>query len=753
MQSSVRIASLIYPAPVAGTPTPPPWGRFAEIRQVVERSLPGVTASLFAQPETACDGSGAIDWYSNLAGQPIPLLDLPDTEQGEARRRLSDRLHAVARLAEELALQDPPDHDHAQLLTQALHYPGEQSVYVIADEPVLISWGGTAAGRHRDLTPAANAKAHNGIARWALPLLGLLLLAGLAFTGWWWYQQWTGQNLRAALESALESAQANQCQPTAPLTELSNWLDRIDPEAEDHPDIRMAVLTETGLCEEAAGLAQGLAAATDCAGLSALDATLSAYDQQRQPFRHLRIELDQRLSACRRVQDLESRLAAAGADCTAVAALDLEVRALAGQAYPLADLRHGLDQALSACRLAGELQPRIDTALGDCQPLRNLARETAGLLADLDTTSPPLAGIAETIAAGLTRCNLADYLEQELARSQGDCAALTGLKETLARDDPSREPLAAIQRRLAVALGQCKTLTDLEQRYAQSQGDCTRLRALEESLGQYRTNLRFLAIRTRVRQGLEVCDQASAVEDQIGAAGDCAKVRALGAELKDQGDPRFAKAQAALKGRLTDCDRLDRYTRLLAEAGQDCTRLKALERDLGRESARSLRPILQRLEQALIPCRPKPPPPVIVAPKPKPAPAPEPKTDTRPIAVPKPRPAPPPPPVPKGSGTFAMRGDCQGRLTISPSAGWNGDGVRHTVTIDPPGSARVARVTSSNRGCRNCQLSRVGGNTWRGDFWYVCSGRGIVPVSYSAYDAQGKLICSGSGSDLCLGRR
>jgi hypothetical protein len=108
--------------------------------------------------------------------------------------------------------------------------------------------------------------------------------------------------------------------------------------------------------------------------------------------------------------------------------------------------------------------------------------------------------------------------------------------------------------------------------------------------------------------------------------------------------------------------------RLLAEAGQDCTKLKALERDLGRESARSLRPIRQRIEQALIPCRPTPPPPVVVAPKPKPAP--EPTANTRPIAVPTPRP--PPPPVPKGSGTFAMRGDCQGRLTISPSAGWNG---------------------------------------------------------------------------------
>jgi hypothetical protein len=100
-----------------------------------------------------------------------------------------------------------------------------------------------------------------------------------------------------------------------------------------------------------------------------------------------------------------------------------------------------------------------------------------------------------------------------------------------------------------------------------------------------------------------------------------------------------------------------------------------------------------------------------------------------------------------------MRGDCTGRLTIDPTSGWDGDRVRHIVTIDPPASERVARVTSTNPGCRNCALRKIGRNTWRGDLFYGCRGRGIVQVSYAAYDASGRMICSGNGSDLCLGRR
>ncbi len=209
----------------------------------------------------------------------------------------------------------------------------------------------------------------------------------------------------------------------------------------------------------------------------------------------------------------------------------------------------------------------------------------------------------------------------------------------------------------------------------------------------------------------------------------------------------LAKARDALEAPIADCDRIDRYTRRLAEAGTDCTRLVALERDLKRESAPTLRPVRQALGERMGPCRPPPPKPVVVQAPPK-APPPETRPGTKPTAPPS-----APPPIPKESGSFAMRGDCTGRLTIDPTSGWDGDRVRHIVTIDPPASERVARVTSTNVGCRNCALRKIGRNTWRGDLFYGCRGRGIVQVSYAAYDASGRVICSGNGSDLCLGRR
>lgn len=740
MTPSVRIASLIYPGPVADRlEATHPWHRFAEIRQAVRRHLPGATASVFARPEMAPDGTSAVEWYSDLAGQPVPLLDLPSAQQAAARQLLDDQLRAVSRLAEELERRDPDNRDLAQLLGRAIRFPGDRSVYVIAAAPVLTSWGGTEAGQARIDGPLGAAAGPARRPRWLLPVLGSVLIAGLLIGGYLWLQHQTRQELDAALEAAL----ANQCEPTAPLAELSAWLDRVDPDADRFPDIRMAVLTEAGICDEAAALAERLAAVAHCDSLPALEQGLSFYDLERRPFKGIKADLDRRLAACGRVQGLEARLDAAAGDCGAVAALDREVRSLDGGAYPLEGLRADLDQALVACRLAGDLGPRVSAAAGDCARLRDLAREAAREVADHDGSRAPLQGIKEALDAELTRCDLADHLERELAKSQGDCLALAGQKETLSRHDKEREPLAAVQRRLEVALGQCAALDDLEQRFAEGQGDCARIKALAQGIGEYRNNLRFLDIRTRLRRELEVCGQASALEDRIAAAGgDCAKAREMAAGLADKGDPRFAKAHAALRNRLADCDRIERYSRRLAESGADCTRLKALERDLQGESARSLQPTRQRLDKALGPCRPTPEPPVVAAAKPKPAARSE-------------QPAPPPAAdkIPKGQGSFAMRGECTGRLVIEPSAGWDGDGVRHIVTIDPPASARVARVASTNPGCRNCRLGKVGANVWRGDLWFRCRGRGIVHVSYAAYDDRGRLICSGTGSDLCLGRR
>jgi hypothetical protein len=570
----------------------------------------------------------------------------------------------------------------------------------------------------------------------AFATLGL----GLGLGVWFWQLQETDQSLREDLDAAL----ANQCNPVAPLLEIASRLERIDREDARYADIRMAVLTEIGICEEAALFTERLATEPPCDHLPALDAEFAFYDLEREPFRALKAELDRLISACARVAGLAERLDAIAGDCLAVVALDQEIATLDEPESELAALRLGLDRARAACRLAETFGPQLAGASDDCAALRSLARETAPAFVELDASRPPLSQIRRGLDDALARCDLADHLEGELARSQDDCLALAGLDETLSRHDREREPLAALAGRLAIAMHQCADLNDLEQGFAEANGDCERLQALAEGLDAYRNNLRFLDIRTRLVPELQLCSEASALEEQIAAiGGDCTKARELAVSLAEQRDPRFVKAREALKSPIADCDRIDRYTRRLAEAGTDCTRLVALERDLKRESAPALRPIRRALGERIGPCRPPPPKPVVVQAPPQ-APPPEIKIGTKPTA---------PPPPPQGSGSFAMRGDCTGRLTIDPTSGWDGDRVRHIVTIDPPASERVARVTSTNPGCRNCVLRKIGRNTWRGDLFYGCRGRGIVQVSYAAYDASGRMICSGNGSDLCLGRR
>ncbi len=763
MTPSVRIQTLSYPDLHAERLAPDhPWRRIAELRQILRRHLPTTTASLFARPEPAADGSGAVTWTCDLAGQPTPLLDLPEPEQAEARRVLDDQLSAIARLAEELERREPDDPAPARLLSQAIRYPGEMAVYVVDRAPVLISWAGTDPGQ-----PPAAVTASGSATRprrpwlgWALATLGLIALMGLGLLAWDWQQQDAERRLHQDLAAAL----AAECDPVGPLLELSSRLERIDPAGERYPDVRMAVLTEIGICEEADLFSERLEQRLTCAHLSLVAEELAAYDQEREPFRRLQGELDRRLADCARVTGWATRLAALAGDCAALATLQEEVAALtqpganraalssemartaSDLAIPaeLAELMLDLEQAGAACRLAETLGPRLSAVLNDCPALRALARETAPAFADLDTDRPPLRELQEGLQEALARCDLAEHLEATLASSQGDCLALAGLAATLRRHDPGRDPLATLAERLGIALDQCAALSELEQRFAQAQGDCERLRDLAGRLDRYRTNLRFIEIRTRLAPELEVCLEADALTERIAAlGGDCAKTRALAATLADRGDPRFAQARAALAAPLADCERSERYARRLSEAGTDCTRLARLERDLARESSPSLRPTRQRVSELMAPCRPPPPRPVVAqAPAKRAEPRDRPDTKTDPIRT-----------IPHQEGSFPMRGECSGRLTIDPTSGWDGDRVRHIVTIDPPTSARVARVTSTNPGCRNCALRKIGPDTWRGDLYYGCPGRGIVPVSYAAYDAQGRVICSGNGSDLCLGRR
>ncbi len=106
---------------------------------LIHAHLPAVVGSLFAQPQPNPDGS-AVEWYSDLAGQPIPLCDLPTAEGERVRTVLANRLESLAELVERLRVQTGAGPQAAEL-HEALRYPGEETVYVVSGQPVLVFWG------------------------------------------------------------------------------------------------------------------------------------------------------------------------------------------------------------------------------------------------------------------------------------------------------------------------------------------------------------------------------------------------------------------------------------------------------------------------------------------------------------------------------------------------------------------------------------------------------------------------------------
>ena len=108
-------------------------------------------------------------------------------------------------------------------------------------------------------------------------------------------------------------------------------------------------------------------------------------------------------------------------------------------------------------------------------------------------------------------------------------------------------------------------------------------------------------------------------------------------------------------------------------------------------------------------------------------------------------PNPPSPNEPSGPVTTTMSG-CQGTITTNPSSGYAGVPFSITIRIPPPMNQYVARVTTNNPACHNCDASQVNATTWQRTLHF--QGNGSFTLEFIAYDSQGQTICSGSTANL-----
>jgi hypothetical protein len=114
---------------------------YAQLAALLEKRLSPRHARFLAEP--AHDASGSTtDWYTRTDERVRPVAELPESEKGEALRAVSAVAADIAELAETLkASPDSSSVIRGNILSLALHYPGEEHLYTAGDQPVLTCWG------------------------------------------------------------------------------------------------------------------------------------------------------------------------------------------------------------------------------------------------------------------------------------------------------------------------------------------------------------------------------------------------------------------------------------------------------------------------------------------------------------------------------------------------------------------------------------------------------------------------------------
>lgn len=141
---------------------------------LIEQHLPSGYKNVFARPHQASDG--AIEWYSDINGQPVSLTALAPVEKEKAQALLQQKLVVIEQLYQKLAATHSAPAEVMQVLSLASRPPDEHGVWVIDGQPVITAWRESPTPPVTPVAPVAS-RGRRGL--WLL-LFVLALLALLA---------------------------------------------------------------------------------------------------------------------------------------------------------------------------------------------------------------------------------------------------------------------------------------------------------------------------------------------------------------------------------------------------------------------------------------------------------------------------------------------------------------------------------------------------------------------------------------------
>lgn len=110
---------------------------YPQLRDMLRKKLGDDYVLLFAEPmPNSADNS--IDWYTPVQGAVQRLDALPEAAQDRLRDTLAQMAAEIRRYADELRQSpDSAKQTRGEILRLALHYPGEERIFVVGDQPVF----------------------------------------------------------------------------------------------------------------------------------------------------------------------------------------------------------------------------------------------------------------------------------------------------------------------------------------------------------------------------------------------------------------------------------------------------------------------------------------------------------------------------------------------------------------------------------------------------------------------------------------
>ncbi|MGJ0579490.1 VWA domain-containing protein [Xenorhabdus bovienii] len=124
------------------------------LHSALVQHLPINFSTLFAKPVKSSDG--AIEWYSDLQGQPVPFAQLSAIERDKLQAQIARQLTVLARLREQLSEKEGVDSELLTLLGKISQFPAEEHIWSVDSQPVIL-WEPMSASASQNIAGSGTA--------------------------------------------------------------------------------------------------------------------------------------------------------------------------------------------------------------------------------------------------------------------------------------------------------------------------------------------------------------------------------------------------------------------------------------------------------------------------------------------------------------------------------------------------------------------------------------------------------------------